>query len=278
MTEKQMDKPMDVQAVERELLALLEARLPRLGVPLPPDAAPKLARYGALLADWNTRINLTGDASPETIADRLLLDSLAPLAIPGAFPTGASLIDVGSGAGLPGLPLAIARPDLHVTLLDSLQKRVRFLQAVTDDLRLPNVAAVQARAEDGAHGPLRERFDLAAARAVAALPTLMEYLLPYLRVGGQALCYKGPAVAEELAAAARAARLLGGGKPTCHAVRVPGHEDWQHTLVICPKTEKTLRQYPRKAGTPGREPLGNSTTTAAKPASATAYAPRRRER
>ncbi len=251
--------------MNEELLALLTARLPLLGVPLPTDAADSLARYGSLLMDWNERINLTGDASPETVCDRLILDSLAPLAVGAAFPAGASLIDVGTGAGLPGLPLAIARPDLRVTLLDSLQKRVRFLQAVIDELGLPNATAVQSRAEDGAHGPLRERFDLATARAVAGLPTLMEYLLPYLRVGGRALCYKGPAVAEELAAAARASALLGGGAPVCHPVRVPGHEDWRHTLVTCAKTQKTLRQYPRKAGTPSREPLGVSTAADERP-------------
>ena len=239
-----------------DLLALLTARLPLLGCPLAPDAAPRLARFGALLTDWNQRMNLTGDTAPEAICDRLILDSLAPLAVDGAFPPGAAVIDVGTGAGFPGVPLAIARPDLRVTLLDSLQKRVRFLLAVIDDVGLTNAVAVQARAEDGAHGPLRERFDRATARAVATLPALMEYLLPYLKKGGLALCYKGPAVADELLAATRAARWLGGGAPRCVPARVPGHEDWQHTLVLCEKLQKTDRQYPRKPGTPAREPLG----------------------
>ena len=219
-------------------------------------AAGRLARYQAMLEDWNTRMNLTGDAGLEATLDRHFMDSLAPLQLVGLFPQGATLVDVGTGAGFPGLALAIARPDLQITLLDSLQKRLTFLDAVIDALELPRVRTVHARAEDAARDPaLRERFDLAVARAVAAAPVLLELLLPFVRAGGQALCYKGPAAAEELEGAAFAARLLGGAAPRALAVEVPLQPEWRHCVLACAKVRPTPERYPRKAGVPAREPL-----------------------
>ena len=122
---------------------------------------------------------------------------------------------------------------------------------------MTNVRLVHARAEDaGRDSLLRERFDIAVARAVAPLPVLCELLLPFVRVGGHMACYKGPAAQEEWQAASRAAKLLGGGECAVHPVVLPTQPDWQHTLITCPKVQKTLRQYPRKAGTPSRQPLG----------------------
>ena len=235
----------------------LAEELRRLGVQADERAPERLAAYHLLLADWNTRMNLTGDTDFETALSRHYLDSLAPLAMEGVFPSGASLIDVGSGAGFPGLPLAIARPDLQVVLLDSLSKRLQFLSAVIDRLGLANVRLVHARAEDAGRDPLlRERFDIAVARAVAPLPVLCELLLPFVRVGEHMACYKGPAAQEEWQAASRAAKLLGGGECAVRPVVLPTQPEWQHTLITCPKAQKTLRQYPRKAGTPSRQPLG----------------------
>lgn len=241
--------------------AVMEKRLveelSRLNLSLDDRTSARLAAYHALLADWNTRMNLTGDTDFETSISRHYLDCLAPLAVEGAFPQGASLIDVGSGAGFPGLPLAIARPDLQVLLLDSLMKRVQFLSAVVEELQLTNVRIRHARAEDAGREPiLREQFDMAVARAVAPLPVLCELLLPFVKVGGHMACYKGPAAQEELAAAQKASRLLGGGDIQVAPVVIPTQPDWQHTLVLCPKSQKTVRQYPRKAGTPARQPLG----------------------
>ena len=235
--------------------AALEEGLEGLGADA---AAPaRLARYHRLLCEWNTRMNLTGDTEFSVALYRHYLDSLAPLRLEGLFGQGARLIDVGSGAGFPGLPLAIARPDLRVTLLDALQKRIAFLSAVVEDLGLTNVLLIHARAEDGARAPEhRERYDLAVARAVAPLPVLCELLLPFVAVGGRMLCYKGPAAQDELEAGGRAARILGGGALETLPVSVPGQPDWQHIVVACRKEEKTVRQYPRKAGTPGRSPLG----------------------
>ena len=232
-------------------------RLAGLAAVLDGRAAEQLARYQALLWEWNGRMNLTADASPEATLDRHFMDSLAPLALAGLFPTGARLIDVGTGAGFPGLPLAIARPDLDVLLLDSLHKRIGFLDAVVAELGLTNVRTRHTRAEDGARDPsLRERFDVATARAVAGAPVLMELLLPFVRVGGRAVCYKGPAAEEEIAAGNRAAQVLGGGPLCVLDSPVPGQPDWKHCVLVSDKRSPTPARYPRKAGVPAKEPLG----------------------
>lgn len=247
-----------VKAVTNEALQnLFQERLDSLHVPVDVRAAERLARYHELLVEWNERMNLTGDASIEVALDRHYMDSLAPLALDGLFPKGALVMDVGTGAGFPGLPLAIARPDLRVMLLDSLQKRLTFLQTVIAELGLPNVSTAHARAEDAGQNPLyRERCDVAVARAVASAPVLMELLLPFVRVGGKALCYKGPSAEEELQAGGRAAQLLGGGTVYSKPVAVPSQPDWQHCVLVCEKRRQTPNAFPRKAGTPAKQPLG----------------------
>ena len=174
-------------------------RLTQCGIPATPELAQGLATYHRLLMDWNTRMDLTAVTEEAEMLDRHYVDALSPLARPGLLPQTGTLIDVGTGAGFPGLPLAMACPRLRVTLLDAQQKRLNFLEAVVRELGLTNVTLCHSRAEDGARNPaLRERFDVAVARAVAALPVLAEYLLPYVRVGGMALCWKGPALRQEL--------------------------------------------------------------------------------
>ena len=235
----------------------VQKRLGELGLAVDAQTAEKLWKYNEMLADWNTRMNLIGPTDPDTAFERHFVDSLAPLGIAGVLPEGESLLDVGTGAGFPGMAIAIVRPQTPVTLLDSLEKRLAFLRAVAEELGLSNVRFVHARAEDAARQEeLREGFACVTARAVAALPTLLEYLLPFARVGGRVVCYKGPQAADELAVGARAAALLGGDKPFLLDTLIPGHEDWRHCVVICRKREKTVRQYPRQAGTPGRKPLG----------------------
>ncbi len=230
-----------------------------LGIACDARAPERIAKYHALLADWNTRMNLTGDTDFDTSLDRHYTDSLAPLKNEELFPVGASLIDVGSGAGFPGLPLAIARPDLQVTLLDSLMKRIHFLAAVVEALGLTNVRLVHARAEDGGRDEaLRERYDIAVARAVAPLPVLCELLLPFVKVGGRMICYKGPSAAEEVQSGEKAAKILGGSALEMIPVTLPAQPDWQHLIITTEKKVKTVRQYPRKAGTPSRQPLGGS--------------------
>ena len=219
--------------------------------PLRPDlSAEQLAlfeTYYAMLADWNTRVNLTAITAPEDVAKKHFLDSLA--AAPYLKPN-ASIVDVGTGAGFPGLPLLILRPDLKVTLMDSLQKRLVFLEAVCKELKL-KAELVHARAEDAGQNPkYREKFDVALTRAVSALPVLCELTLPLVKVGGTSIAYKGDS-AEELAASGNALSVL---HATAERVVIPA-DYGARELVILTKNGTTPKQYPRKAGTPSKNPL-----------------------
>lgn len=236
----------------------LAARLMECGIPFAPQLPEKLLRYHALLMDWNTRMDLTAVTDEAEMVDRHYVDSLMPLRVPGLLPAEGRLIDVGTGAGFPGLPLALACPHLQVTLMDAQQKRLTFLQAVLDDLDVTNVTLLHRRAEDGARDvTLREQFDVAVARAVAPLAVLAEYLLPFVQAGGKALCWKGPGLMDELPQGRKAAFLLGGQAGEPIPCPFPGRE-WQHQLLPIQKMGKTARQYPRKAGTPSKQPLGAS--------------------
>ena len=234
----------------------IQRRLSACGIPCGPELAEKLRLYMALLLDWNRRMDLTAVTDEAEMLDRHLADSLSALATPGLIPETGSLIDVGTGAGFPGMALALALPGARVTLLDSLRKRIDFLAAVKEATGADNVSLVHARAEDGARQDAhRERYDLATARALAPLPALCEYLLPYVRPGGMALCWKGPALAEELTAGRRAAHLLGGRAEEPIPVTIPG-QDWQHSLLPIRKISRTPAAYPRRAGQPTQKPLG----------------------
>ena len=169
-----------------------------------------------------------------------------------------TLIDVGTGAGFPGMALVLALPGMNVTLMDSQKKRLLFLEKVIAATGTENVTLVHSRAEDGARRPeLRERMDFAVARAVAPLSVLCEYLLPFVKPGGMALCWKGPALAEEAEAGRKAAFLLGGR--ILPAVSAPvANRDWEHVILPVGKISRTPKIYPRKAGTPKARPLGES--------------------
>ena len=230
---------------------LLKARLEAAGVAAEAEQAEKLAAFHELLTGANARMNLTRvSADPAEAIDRNYLDSLAPLPhLSGAK----TCVDVGSGAGFPGVPLAIFLPDTHFVLMDSLLKRVEFLRGVIEELSL-NAEAVCLRAEDAGRGAFREAFDAATARAVASLNVLCELMLPLVRVGGRAVALKGPGAAEEIEAADAALSALGGRCLEIDEARVPGR-DWAHTLVILEKTAPTPEKYPRRAGIPEKRPL-----------------------
>lgn len=225
----------------------------RMGIALEALACERFARYYELLVEGNTRMNLTAVLEPEEAVDHHFLDCLAPVA-QGLLPEGAKVVDVGTGAGFPGLPLLIARPDLKLTLVDALNKRLGFIQGVLDELGL-QAEIVHMRAEDFSRKPeYREQYDIAAARAVAAVSPLMEYLLPCVRRGGFALCWKGPDISQEAEAARKAIFLLGGKARHPIGYEIPGR-DWQHNLFIVDKVSNTPKTYPRKAGTPSKSPL-----------------------
>ncbi len=224
----------------------------QMNIAMSENQAEMFALYHKMLISANAQFNLTRvpDDMREAI-DRNYLDCLSPLSH-GFAPQNA--IDVGSGAGFPGIPLAIMCPDTHFTLLDALDKRVKFLQSVVDALHL-NATCLHARCEDAAHLPAyRERFDAAVARAVAPMNVLCEYMMPFVRVGGKMIALKGPALDAELKEAKAALSLLGGGDALALDAPVPGR-DWMHKIAIVQKTKPTPGKYPRKAGIPERKPL-----------------------
>ena len=233
---------------------ILAARADEAGIPLTAEQIGQFSVYNEMLLDWNTRMNLTALTAPEDVAVKHIIDSLT--AYDAALFDGArTLIDVGTGAGLPGIPLAVYAPHLTVTLLDSLNKRVRFLTEVTAAMGLPNVRCIHARAEEAARtAEHRAAYDIVVSRAVARLPVLLEYTLPFVRVGGTLLALKGRAYAEEQKEARRAAEVLGGGRITARPVHLPGLDDVRAILTVT-KERQTPAAYPRGGGAPARRPL-----------------------
>jgi len=211
------------------------------------EACDKFVAYYELLIDWNTRMNLTAITEKEEVVKKHFYDSLAALPY---LSDGAKVADVGTGAGFPAIPLLIMNPTLQITLVDSLQKRLTFLEEVLKTLDL-KAEIVHARAEDFGRDPkYRGQFDATVSRAVASLPVLLELTIPLLKVGGKAYCYKGD-VTEELPLAKSALHLL---HTTAEAV--PAESDYgARTLVICTKNAPTPSTYPRKAGMPAKKPL-----------------------
>ena len=233
---------------------ILAARAAEAGIPLTAEQIGQFSVYNEMLLDWNTRMNLTALTAPEDVAVKHIIDSLT--AYDAALFDGArTLIDVGTGAGLPGIPLAVYAPHLTVTLLDSLNKRVRFLTKVTTAMGLQNVRCIHARAEEAARtAEHRAAYDIAVSRAVARLPVLLEYTLPFVRVGGTLLALKGRAYADEQKEARRAAEVLGGGRITARPVHLPGLDDVRAILTVT-KERQTPAIYPRGGGAPARRPL-----------------------
>ena len=230
------------------------------GIALSAEQNAAFLLYADLLEKKNAVMNLTAITDFKDVVHKHFLDSCAAARLPWFPPEGKeiSLIDVGSGAGFPGIPLKILYPELKVTLLDSLQKRVNFLNEVIEALRLNGIRAVHARAEDGARQQdLRERFDVAVSRAVAALSVLAEYCLPYVKIGGSFLSYKGSGAEAETEAARGAVRRLGGEIAELTVFELPGAdgEKLGRSLIRIAKTAATPKKYPRKAGTASKSPL-----------------------
>ena len=220
-------------------------------------SATQLAQFEqltGLLLDWNTRMNLTGITEPADIALKHYLDSLTALKV--LTKAGRSrLLDVGTGAGFPGLPLAIVLPQLRATLLDSTAKKLRFIEEAGRALGLDNIRIVHARAEDaGRDDAHRGTYDFVTARAVSRMPVLMECTLPMTKRGGLVIAMKGASAHEETRAAAKAISTLGGKLAGIDEVRLPNLEN-PRFLVMVRKVGKTPRRYPRQAGAPSRDPI-----------------------
>lgn len=217
----------------------------------------QLGRYYELLVDWNSRMNLTSIVEEDEVYVKHFYDSLLIHDLPlwQEVQPGARVADIGTGAGFPGLVLAICNPDLQFVLFDALNKRIRFLEAVCSELGLANVQLVHGRAEDiGQDRTHRQTFDLVVSRAVARLNVLLELALPLVRVNGLFVAYKGPSAVEEVTEAKLALTKLGGGTPVVEERELP-LEMGQRYFIVVPKKHPTSKDYPRKAGTPQKQPL-----------------------
>lgn len=228
--------------------------LEALGIILTEKQIEQFLTYYEMLVEWNGFMNLTAITEYDEVMKKHFIDSISLIK---AYDVNkpASVIDVGTGAGFPGLALKIAYPNLQVTLLDSLNKRIQFLNEVIEKLGLTGVETIHGRAEDFAKpGKLREKFDLCVSRAVANLSTLSEYCLPFVKVGGQFISYKSEKITEEMTAAENAIRILGGKVVNQVEFQLPDSDIYRNLFVI-EKVKDTPKKYPRKAGLPSKEPL-----------------------
>lgn len=235
-------------------LTIFKSSLEKLGIHLLEIQYTQFIKYYELLIEKNKVINLTAITDFDEVIMKHFVDSLS-LVKAVDFSQELSLVDVGTGAGFPGIPLKIAFPNLQVTLLDSLNKRVKFLDEVIEVLNLEGIQAIHSRAEEGGRKPeLREQFDLAVSRAVANMSTLCEYCIPFVKVGGQFIPYKSGQIEEELLISRKAIHVLGGQLKETIIYSLP-NTDIERSLVVIDKISSTPKVYPRKPGRAAKEPL-----------------------
>ena len=224
----------------------------KLGINLSEIQLKQFYNYMNLLIEWNKKINLTAIIEPDEIILKHFVDSLT---ISKYISDGTRVVDVGTGAGFPGIPLKIYRQDLEITLLDSLQKRINFLDEVIRELNLEKIETVHSRVEDfGKDKKYREKFDISTSRAVANLATLSEYLLPLVKIGGKVISMKGSLIEEELENSKNAIKILGGGIERVDEFDLP-NSDISRNIILIDKIKETPNKYPRKAGEPSKKPL-----------------------
>lgn len=232
---------------------LLAESCKKINIELTEKQIKQFMDYKDMLLEWNEKFNLTAITDEREIILKHFVDCLAISA--GAELAGKKIIDVGTGAGFPGVPVKIAFPDTQMTLLDSLNKRITFLEELKNKLGLENVTCIHSRAEDGgADKNLREGFDLCISRAVANLAVLSEYCLPFVKVGGYFISMKGPDVKDELNESEKAIKVLGGEVKEVKLINIP-ETDINHSLIIIKKIKPTPSKYPRKAGKAKKEPI-----------------------
>lgn len=233
---------------------LLEIKLKELNIQINEIQKKQFDTFYSMLVEWNKVMNLTGITEYEAVIEKHFVDSLSIVNIFDLSEIN-TVIDVGTGAGFPGIPLKIAFPHLKITLLDSLNKRIHFLDSVIDELKLDGIYTIHGRAEDFAKkDDYRERYDLCVSRAVANLSTLSEYCLPYIRVGGMFISYKSGDVDDEVLESKKAISILGGKLDNVVKFQLPG-TDINRSFIKIEKIKNTGKKYPRKAGLPSKEPL-----------------------
>ena len=231
-----------------------ERGLFELGIKLSEEQKTQFLQYYELLVEWNSFMNLTAITEFDQVITKHFLDSLSLVKVCDVAQAG-RILDVGTGAGFPGIPLKIAFPEVEVVLLDSLNKRINFLNEVIAALGLTGVETIHGRAEDFAKpGKCREKYDLCVSRAVANLSTLSEYCLPFVKVGGKFISYKSEKITEEMNAAQHAVKILGGKMDGQVEFTLPDSDIYRNLFIIT-KEKSTPAKYPRKAGLPSKEPL-----------------------
>ena len=239
---------MDFDEFKYELI--IQAK--KIDVILDEEQIQKFYKYMELLLEWNEKINLTAITNPEDIILKHFIDSLT---IEEYINKGESLVDVGTGAGFPGIPIKIYRDDINVTLVDSLNKRINFLNIVIEELKLKKIKAIHSRAEEfGKNVKYREKFDVSTSRAVANLATLSEYLIPLIKQQGKSICMKGSEIEEELNNSKMAIKVLGGKILKVDEFTLP-NSDIKRNIIVIKKVENTPAKYPRKPGIPAKEPI-----------------------
>lgn len=233
---------------------IFEEKLAHLGIVLNDTQKEQFHQFYEILVEWNSFMNLTGITEYEEVNEKHFVDSVSLIKAVDLSKV-KTVIDVGTGAGFPGIPLKIAFPHLEIVLLDSLNKRVKFLNEVIEQLGLTGIRAIHGRAEDYAkQKEYREQFDLCVSRAVANLSTLSEYCIPYVNVGGMFIPYKSGEIDEEVETSKKAIHILGGKLSEVVKFQLPG-TDIGRSFVRIEKIQNTSKKYPRKAGLPAKEPL-----------------------
>ena len=233
---------------------IFESKLNSLGITLTSRQQEQFVQFYELLVEWNKVMNLTGITEYEEVNEKHFIDSLSLVQAIDINKV-ETVIDVGTGAGFPGIPLKIVFPHLKIVLLDSLNKRINFLNTVISELGLTEITTIHGRAEDYAkQADYREKFDLCVSRAVANLSTLSEYCLPYVKTGGMFIPYKSGEIDDEVQQAKKAIHILGGKLDEVIKFQLPGTEI-NRSFVKIHKTQNTAKRYPRKAGMPAKEPL-----------------------
>ena len=229
----------------------LENAAKQIEIELTKKQIEKFYNYMNLLLEWNEKINLTAIIEPREVILKHFVDSLT---IAKYIKENEKLIDVGTGAGFPGIPLSIVKENTDIVLLDSLNKRINFLEEIKQNLKLENITTIHGRAEEfGKNKKERETYDIATSRAVAPLNILLEYLLPLVKVGGKAICMKGSNI-EEIENAKNALEILGGKIEKIEEITLP-NSDIKRNIIIVKKVKNTPSKYPRKPGTPSKEPI-----------------------